>query len=315
MKRAIITGATGAVGTALVNDLISNEIEVLVFCHEGSKRNVQIPEHELVTRKYCSLNELAVVQNATGKNYDVFYHFAWEGTTGAARNDMYLQNQNVRYALDAVAVAKRFGCHTFIGAGSQAEYGRVEGILKPDTPAFPEIGYGIGKLCAGQMTREYAHQLGMKHIWTRILSIYGRNDGAQSMVMSTINKLKNGQVPEFTKGEQLWDYLYSGDAANAFRLLGEKGHDGAVYVLGSGHAEPLASYIEKIRDAVAPDAEIRLGAIPYSKKQVMHLKADISALTKDTGFKPKMNFADGIKNILNTCEEKNIQNIRVNQEK
>ena len=127
MKRAIITGATGAVGTALVKELVSNEMKVLVFCREGSEQNVQIPEHELVTRKYCALNELAAVQNDTGKSYDVFCHFAWEGTTGAARNDMYLQNQNVHYALDAVAAAKRFGCHTFIGAGSQAEYGRVEG--------------------------------------------------------------------------------------------------------------------------------------------------------------------------------------------
>ena len=94
--------------------------------------------------------ELNVVTNKTGKDWDVFFHFAWLGTTGAARNDMYLQNQNVRYALDAVAAAKRFGCHAFIGAGSQAEYGQVEGLLTPETPAFPEMGYGIGKLCAGQ---------------------------------------------------------------------------------------------------------------------------------------------------------------------
>lgn len=140
MKRAVITGATGAVGTALVKELASNGIEVLVLCRKGSKRNGQIPEYELVTKKYCALNELAAVQNDTGKNYDIFYHFAWEGTTGAARNDMYLQNQNVRYALDAVAAAKRFGCHTFIGAGSQAEYGRVEGLLKPDTPHISRDG-------------------------------------------------------------------------------------------------------------------------------------------------------------------------------
>lgn len=303
MKRAIITGATGAIGTALIRDLLSNGIEVLVFCREGSKRNVRIPEHELVTRKYCALNELANVQNDTGKSYDVFYHFAWEGTTGPARNDMYLQNQNVRYALDAVATAKRFGCHTFVGAGSQAEYGRVEGLLKSDTPTFPEIGYGIGKLCAGQMTREYAHQLGIKHVWTRILSVYGPNDGTQSMVMSTINKLRNGEVPEFTKGEQLWDYLYSGDAANAFRLLGEKGQDGKVYVLGSGHAEPLANYIKKIRDTVQPEADIALGAIPYSEKQVMHLEADILPLQKDLGWTPQMDFGEGIHRTWDSIQE------------
>lgn len=298
MKKAIITGATGAVGTALVKELISHNVEVLVFCREGSKRNEQIPEHKLVTKRYCSLSELENVQNDTGKTYDIFYHFAWEGTTGTARNDMYLQNQNVKYALDAVAAAKRFGCHTFIAAGSQAEYGRVEGMLKPDTPTFPEMGYGIGKLCAGQMTREYAHQLGMKHIWTRILSVYGPHDGAQSMVMSTINKLKNGEVPQFTKGEQMWDYLYSGDAAEAFRLLGEHGVDGKIYVLGSGNARPLAEYIEDIRNVVNPDAEIDLGAIPYSERQVMHLQADVDELHNDTGWTAHTTFIEGIENIL-----------------
>lgn len=298
MKRAIVTGATGAIGTALVQDLISKGIEVLVFCREGSKRNVQIPEHELVTKKFCTLSELADIQNDTGKDYDVFYHFAWAGTTGAARNDMYLQNENIRFALDAVSAAKRFGCHMFVGAGSQAEYGRVEGILKPDTSVFPEMGYGIAKLCAGQMTREYAHQLGLKHIWTRILSVYGPNDGAQSMVMSTINKLKKGEVPQFTKGEQMWDYLYSDDAAEAFRLIGEKGVDGRVYVLGCGHAQPLAEYIRMIRDIVAPEGQIELGAIPYAEKQVMHLEADISQLRADLGWTPEISFEEGIKSMM-----------------
>ena len=298
MKKAIITGATGAVGIALIKELISHDVEVLVFCRNGSKRNAQIPEHKLVTKKYCSLSDLETVQNDTGKNYDCFYHFAWEGTIGTARNDMYLQNQNVKYALDAVAAAKRFGCHTFIGAGSQAEYGRVEGILKPDTPTFPEMGYGIGKLCAGQMTREYAHRLGMKHIWTRILSVYGPNDGAQSMVMSTINKLKNGEVPQFTKGEQMWDYLYSGDAAEAFRLLGECSVDGKIYVLGSGTARPLAEYIKDIRNVVNPNAEIDLGAIPYSERQVMHLQADVDELHNETGWTAHTTFIEGIENIL-----------------
>lgn len=298
MRRVIITGATGSIGTALIQECIRQNIEVLVFVRKGSKRNENIPKHELVQKLECSLEQLSTIENSTGKDYDVFYHFAWDGTTGTARNDMYLQNQNVRFALDAVAVAKRFGCHTFIGAGSQAEYGRVEGMLKPDTPTFPEMGYGIGKLCAGQMTREYAHQLGMNHIWVRILSIYGPNDGMQSMVMSTIHKLKNDEVPQFTKGEQMWDYLFSGDAANAFRLLGEYGVDGRTYVLGSGKARPLKEYIEVIRQVVNPSAELNMGAIPYGERQVMYLCADIEQLQRDTGFTALTRFEDGIRSIM-----------------
>ena len=294
IKRAIITGATGAVGTALVAELIRENIEVLVFCRERSVRNERIPKHKLVTLKYCDLDGLCNVENDTGKEYDVFFHFAWTGTTGSARNDMKLQNDNVRYALDAVNAAARFGCRLFIGAGSQAEYGRAEGKLTSDTPVFPENGYGIAKLCAGQMTRIAAHQLGMEHIWMRILSVYGPNDGNQSLVMSVMNSLCAGEIPKCTKGEQMWDYLFSGDAARAFRLAAEKGNDGKTYVLGSGRVRPLKNYIEEIRDVVSPGAQIGFGEIPYAEKQVMYLCADISELGQDTGYEPQMMFKDGI---------------------
>ena len=298
MKRAIVTGATGAIGTALISKLVANGVETLVFCRKGSSRNQRIINHPLVKIKYCALDELKTVQNDTGNTYDVFYHFAWEGTKGSGRNDMYLQNQNVKYALDAVSAAKRFGCIRFIGAGSQAEYGRVEGSLKPDTPTFPETGYGIAKLCAGQMTRELAKQLDMDHIWVRVLSVYGPNDCYDSMVMSTINKLRDGEVPRFTKGEQMWDYLYSGDAARAFSLLGDLGRNGKTYVLGSGVARPLVEYITEIRDIVAPGSKLDIGAIPYDQRQVMYLRADVSELEKDTGWRSKVPFSEGIQKTI-----------------
>ena len=118
------------------------------------------------------------------------------------------------------------------------------------------------------------------------------------MVTSTIRKLIEGVKPSFTKGEQKWDYLYSEDAGRAFKLIGEKGKDGAVYCLGSGSARPLADYILMMRDAVNPDAELGLGDIPYGDKQVMCLCADIEALTRDTGWVPEMPFEQGIRNTV-----------------
>ena len=145
MRRAVISGATGAIGIALIELLLEHNIEILVFCRENSLRNSKIPDNPLITKIFCDLKDFGEFKNIPKVKYDVFFHFAWEGTTGEARNDMYLQNNNVRYALDAVKLAERLGCKLFIGAGSQAEYGRVEGVLKADTPANPENGYGIAK--------------------------------------------------------------------------------------------------------------------------------------------------------------------------
>ena len=300
--KAIISGATGAIGMALIHELIATGHEILVLCRESSPRSKNIPDHALVKKIDCPLDRMCGLE--PNEKYDVFYHFAWEGTTGASRNDMYLQNRNVKYTLDAVELAKRCGCHTFIGAGSQAEYGRVEGKLTPSTPTFAENGYGLAKLCASQMSRVMCEKLGIRHIWTRILSVYGPYDTEGSMVMSTIRKLRNGEKTAFTKGEQIWDYLYSRDAAKAFVAIAECGRDGAIYCLGSGEGQKLCDHIKTIGNIVAPEAELGIGELPYPPRQVMYLCADITALTADTGFVPETAFEDGIKETLSWYIEK-----------
>ena len=241
---------------------------------------------------------MATYQPTDDETYDVFFHLAWDGTIGEGRNDLYLQNRNVTYTLDAVKLASRLGCHTFVGAGSQAEYGRVEGKLNSKTPAYPENGYGMAKLAAGQMSRLLCEQKGMRQVWARILSVYGPFEGERSMVMSTLLKLRRGEVPAFTKGEQIWDYLYSEDAARALLAIAEKGKHGGVYCLGSGNPQPLSVYIEEIRDVVSPGSELALGAIPYSAGQVMYLCADLTELTNDTGFVPQTSFREGIRKMV-----------------
>ena len=296
--RIVITGATGAIGHALIELCMENNIEVLAICHRNSARIHTLPQSDCVKVMELDLEEYDDVEDQIllkyGK-YDVFYHLAWSGTARAARNVMELQYKNIAYSLAAVKLAKRLGCSTFIGAGSQAEYGRVEGVLRADTPAFPENGYGIAKLCAGQMTRISCKQKGIKHIWTRILSVYGPYDGEDTMVISTIRKLLQGETPAFTKGEQQWDYLYSKDAARAMLLLGKDGVADCIYPIGCGKTEMLKTYIEIIKAAVDPTARIELGKIPYTDKQVMYLCADISALEKDTGFVPRITFDVGIR--------------------
>lgn len=298
MKRVVITGPTGSIGTALMKHLIRNHVEVLAVCREGSSRRKNIPEHPLVSIVDLNLDELSRLPDMVEGTFDVFYHFGWDGTFGNSRNNMQGQLKNIQYTLDAVETAEKLGCRKFIGAGSQAEYGRVEGKLSADTPAFPENGYGIAKLCAGQMSRILCEQKGMEHIWTRILSIYGPHDGWNTMIMSTVGKLLQGEKPSLTGGEQKWDYLYSMDAGKAMYLLGERGQNGKIYCIGSGQIRMLREYIEDLKNTINPDAKMGYGDIPYAEKQVMYLCADIEELQKDTGFEPEYTFKEGIQETI-----------------
>ena len=297
--RIIVSGPTGAIGMALLQLCQEQDMEILAICRKDSSRRVRLEQYKNVNVLNLDLCDYAGFQPEKQQySYDVFFHFAWEATSGNDRDNVTLQHKNIAYALDAVKLAKRFGCHTFVGAGSQAEFGRVEGKLTSDTPAFPESGYGMAKLCAGQMTRLLCEQIDMRHIWTRILSVYGPYDGEQTLVLGMIRKLLNGQTVDCTKGEQRWDYLYSKDAAKAMLLLAQKGKSGKVYCIGSGKSHPLQEYIRIIKEVVNPDGEIRFGALEYGPRQVMHLCADISELTNDTGFIPETDFTTGIRHTL-----------------
>lgn len=298
MKKAVITGATGAVGTALVNKLIDENVEVLVLARKNGRID-KIPNYPLVKIAYCALDEMEYyIPNEN--DYDVFFHLAWAGPYGADRNDMFLQTNNIKYELDAVKLADRFGCKVFVGAGSQAENGRLPENTKvaPNSPTNPDNGYGIAKLASGKMSRILCNQLGIRHNWCRILSAYGPGDGSHTMVMSTIIKFLNGEDCDFTPGEQQWDFCYNGDIANAFYLVAEKGKPDAIYTIGSGKTKMLKEYITTIRDIACPSAKCNFGAVDYFPNQVMYLCADITDLQKDTGFEPKMSFEDGIKNTV-----------------
>lgn len=301
IKSALVTGPTGAVGSALCAALLNKGVKVYAVVRPDSERISNLPQGVILVR--CDLSRLNELRHSIPEKVDAFFHLGWAHTIGAGRNDMYAQIDNVRYALDAVKAAADLGCSVFVGAGSQAEYGRVEGKLTEKTPCFPENGYGMAKLCAGEMTRIECAKYGIRHEWVRILSVYGPHDGKMTMISSVIDQLLQGKKPALTQGIQQWDYLYADDAAEALYCVARDGKDGRVYPVGSGEVRPLREYIEVLRDAIDPELPLGFGEIAYGERQVMYLQADISALREDTGFEPKVSFEDGIKRTIRAFQK------------
>ena len=304
IRSAVITGPTGAIGTALCGLLAHKKIRVFAVVRPGSARSQHLRTMKGVEVVECDSAELRCLPEII-ETADVLYHFSWIKTTGSGRNDMDSQIRNIQYTLDACRAASALGCQVFIGAGSQAEYGRVDHALTADTPCFPENGYGMAKLCAGEMSRVECQKLGLDHIWPRFLSVYGPYDGENALIPILIRKLLNGEKMSLTAGKQIWDYLYADDAAEALFQMALYGKNGAVYPVGSGKGRPLKYYLETLRDSIDTSLPLGFDEVPYSDKQVMHLEADLSALMKDTGFKPKTDFETGIRKTIEYFRELN----------
>lgn len=302
LNRIVITGATSTIGVAIINEAIDRGIEVLAVCNVNSNKMTRLPKSELVCVIESDISDYdnLFTESSTKENYDAFFHLAWlSSINNEQRDQCYPQAKNVLYALDAVNLAERLGCKVFVGSGSQAEYGRTDKVLTEELSPQPESAYGMAKLCAGQMTRMLCKNKGIRHIWPRILSVYGPCCDNHTVVQYTIKSLCEGKKPALSGGDQIWDFLYSKDIACAMLALAEFGKDGEIYCVGSGHAEPLKNYLYKIRDVINPDLELGLGEIPYNDKTVMHLEADISKLKLDTGFSPQYSFDQGIRETVN----------------
>lgn len=308
MKKVVITGATGAIGRALIKICIQAGYEVLAVVHRTSPRATELKRIKhcqvlhLDLSEYDNAMEEMKKQNIVIGECELFFHLAWMAPFGKDRENLPLQLENVRASLAAVRFAKALGCTTFLGTGSQAEYGRVKGKLSPDTPTFPETGYGVAKLCAGQMTRLACDQTGLKHVWTRILSVYGPYDGKNSLISIAIDDMMNNRETSFTPCNQIWDYIYSEDAARAMLLAAQNGKHGNVYVIGSGETHPLKEYIQKIAVLTSYKKDIGFGKRPYNDKQVMHLQAEIDCL-REFGFKPCVSFEEGIQKLISDVKE------------
>lgn len=315
MKRAIITGATGVVGRALVDVCIDQGYEVMTITHRGSARAEALADDPRLRMMELDLSEYADAaeqikddgrsssrvepesQAESIKDLSIFFHLAWASPSGEGAYDPGVQTENVRTSLDAVALASALGCDTFVGVGSQAEYGATDMPLGADTITRPETAYGMAKLCAGQMTRLACGRADMRHIWTRVVSAYGPHDRDDAIITYAVNTMMAGSPTRFTPCEQMWDFIYAGDAARAILTAGEKGIDKSVYVIGSGEIHPLRYYIERVAELTKYDREIGFGMIPYKKNQAMHLEADMRSL-RSIGFKPSVSFDEGIAGMI-----------------
>jgi UDP-glucose 4-epimerase len=303
MKKIIITGSTSMLGVSFIQECLRHNAEVAALIRPGSANAGRLLKFAGLKIIECDLGNINSLPVKLSGRWDAFYHLGWCPTDKSGRNDPYLQNANIGYTLEAVRSAKKLGCSLFLGAGSQAEYGRVQGNISADMRLSPETAYGIAKYAAGKLSAFVCKDSGIRHVWSRIFSVYGANDSPSTMISYCIDKLFKKEKPSLTGCEQIWDYLYCDDAARALYLLGEKGHDQSVYNVGSGEGKPLCEFVLALRDAIDPKLDIGFGDLAYQPGQIMHLCADISTLTRDTGFVPEVSFQDGIKRTIDQIRQ------------
>ena len=218
--RAIVTGATGMVGVAIVKHLIQNNYEVIAIVRPNSKNISRLPNSSNVQIVECELDNLSGLIKI---NADIFYHIAWDGVYGERRDNPLVQKNNIDMTFNAIDLAFRAGCKKFVFAGSQAELGKQICKIGCNNLANPTMNYGYAKLLCNSLGKRYAQSLGMQYNSGRILSTYGENDTTTTLISSLIRKLTKNETIQLSDCLHIWDYINVVDVARAFLAIGENG--------------------------------------------------------------------------------------------
>ena len=293
-KKALVTGASGFLGANLVKKLLDEDYEVYAV---SRKQPVDI-EHPLLHRITCDVaNSTEFEKRLPGEGLKecLFFHLAWTDTSGPGRADYATQLSNVKTTCDLVKFAARSSCKRFIYASSINEMETYEYLQSDDVEPGGGYIYGTAKLPAHLMGEVVAYQEGIEFIPVIITNIYGAGEKSARMINTAVRKLLNGEHCSFTAGNQMYDFVYLTDAINSIYEVATKGKPFTRYYIGSGNPKPLKEFLFQMRDAVAPDAELGLGDIPFRGKSIDYSQFDLQKVENDTGYKNAVTFEEGIR--------------------
>lgn len=293
MKRALVTGASGFIGKMLVKSLLDRGYSIVALDIRFDNTLLNDERVTCVDVKNRGIDE--VKQLIPADDYSCFYHLAWAGTSGPARADYNMQLNNVKLACDYVLLCKEVGCKRMVYASSINEMETYEYLQSDNIEPSGGHIYGTGKLAAHLMGETVAKQNGVDFIPVIITNIYGVGEKSQRMIYTAINKLVHKEHCSFTAGFQTYDFIYITDAINSIVEVSEKGKAFNRYYIGSGEPKPLREFLMEMRDIVDPDAEIGLGDLQFKGVDIDYSQFDLKKVERDTGYKNKVPFAEGIK--------------------
>ncbi len=312
MKKAIITGANGFVGRALVNTLIAEGYEVFAIlrCEQPF-----FTEKENINPVICDLQEISTLpQLVSQRDIPVFFHLAWAGSGKLSeRVDIALQLEQIQGTVEAMKVAADLGCKKFIVSGSIME--EELSALVDDRQARPSMSYvyGAAKKAAHGFTLPLAVDLGIDLIWTQITNTYGVGEQSERLILSTLKKCIKRESLTFTAGTQNYDFIYIEDVARAFCAIAEKGIPFSSYVIGSGSPKPLKEFLLELQESVAPELEFVFGELPFTGVNLPLSAFDCRLLQEDTGFQPCVSFREGCVRTAGWLEREQGSDLLVNR--
>ena len=290
--RIALTGATGFIGCRIAPLLVRDGHEVLAIVRPGSDRGL-LRDVAGLSFVESELDAASLKPALRGRAPDLCIHLAWSGWFGPhARQD--LNVPSLVASLGCLRAMGESGCHRFVATGSCVEYELDHELLNEATPLRPRNLYAATKAAFFLTAEQLCRGLGVSFAWTRLFHLYGPADEPTRLIPSILRSVVRGEHVPTTPGEQLRDYLYVDDVADAIWAVARSDHEGAVNV-ASGEPVSVRMVVEEIGRVSGRADLIDIGGIPYREGEPMRICADVALLRRATGWAPRYSLGEGLR--------------------
>jgi len=297
MKRCVVLGANGFIGSHVTAELVRAGHEVLA-CDIAREFTAlaDVPRDRLRTVTFDFLDAAALDRIVEGKDW--VFHFVSTTLPATSNENMPFDVQsNVIGSIHLLEACVRGGVGRLLFASSGGTvYGRPAAVPVPEDAAQdPIVSYGIAKLAIEKYCRLFEELHGLSTTCLRLANPFGPHHfgSLQGIIPVALRRIGAGEpVVIWGDGEVVRDYVYVTDVARAFRLAAEYDGEQRVFNVGSGEGVSLNQLLERIRAVVG-----RPFPVLYDRGRrfdVPQIYLDVTRAREHLGWRPEVDLTEGL---------------------
>ena len=303
MKKVLVTGADGFIGSHLVEMLVANGYQVTALSQYNSFNNwgwledvnckdkIEVLTGDIRDPHYC--------KHIT-KGIDVIYHLAALIAIpySYVAPDSYVDT-NIKGTLNICQAAKENGVECVIHTSTSEVYGTAQYVpIDEDHPLQPQSPYSATKIAADAMAMSFYNAFNLPVIIARPFNTYGPRQSARAVIPTIITQIANG-AKEIQLGDTTptRDSNYVEDTCRGFIALSECNDAiGQTVNIGSNFEISVGDTLNLIKEIMNSNVEfiVDRDRVRPNKSEVFRLWCDNSKIEKLTGFKPQIDIREGL---------------------
>lgn len=304
MRKVLVTGGAGFIGSHLAEGLINagNQVVVLDDLSTGRKSNLASIQPR-ITLIEGSINDPKVVAEAV-KGVEVVFHLAALPSVQRSVEAPLLSHEACATGtLNVLDAARKAGVRRLVYAASSSAYGDTPGALRHETDAIAPLSpYAAAKLAGEHYCKAFTASYGFETVRLRFFNIFGPRQDPKNpytgVIALFIDAMSKGKQPTvFGDGLQSRDFTYVLNATQAvIKAADAPAAIGNVYNIGVGGNTSLLDLIDGLNQLLS--TTIKPVFQPARAGDVRYSQANIDAARRDLKYEPSYTFMQGLKATL-----------------